>query len=493
MKRRLTACLALWAVFAIGPGVSSSLSAPEEEKAPSPHANNGKENGAPKEKLITLDFNNVDLPVFIKFVSELTGKNFVIDEKIRGKVTIFSPVKVPADRIYEIFLSVLEMKGFAVVQSGPTHQILPVAEVPPDRVIHVYTLENTQAEEMAKIVLGLVTRTTGAPARRTSRPSGELTGTVQILSDKATNSLVITATEEDFVIIKEVIRKLDMKRRQVYVEAVVLEMAADKFRELGTDLGSVFGYTTNDGSVAAIGGFNQNPNDLIALARVPGVQVGTVNIRALLKALQSNSDVNILSTPQILTSDNQKAEIVVAQNVPFPGAQSQSVGGNVQTTIERKDVGIILRLTPQILENNLVKLEVYQEISSVIDTAQSVGTVVLGPTTNKRSANTTVIVHHSQTVVIGGLIRDNVVIAQRKIPLLGDIPLLGWLFRFHSRRVEKTNLMIFLTPHLVKESQDLDEIRGKKVDRASAFMEENRLEGKQTRHEFFDEMINLPQ
>jgi general secretion pathway protein D len=493
MKRRLAACpravlsgicLALWTIVAIGIEAPSPLRAQEPEKVQAP--------AAPKEKLITLDFNNVDLPVFVKFVSELTGRNFIIDERVKGKVTIFSPSKVPVDRVYDIFLSVLELKGFSVVQSGPVYQIIPFAEVPPDRSVHVYTLENTQAEEVAKVLLGLVARTAG-PARRTSRPTGELTGTVQILSDKTTNSLIITATDEDYEVLKAVIQKLDMKRRQVYVEAVVLEMAADKFRELGTDLGAVFGYLSDNGDVAAIGGFNQNPNDLIELARVPGVDVGTVNIRALLRALQSNTDVNILSTPQILTSDNQKAEIVVAQNVPFPGAQSQTVGGNVQTTIERRDVGIILRLTPQVLENELVKLDVYQEISSVVDTAQTVGTIVLGPTTNKRSANTTVIVHDSQTVVIGGLIRDNVVVTQRKIPLLGDIPLLGWLFKFQSRRVEKTNLLIFLTPHLVRESEDLDAIRGRKVERASVFLEENRLEPRREREQFFNELINLPQ
>lgn len=496
MKRRLAACprlvrsgacLVLWIIFVVGISAPPLLRAQEPEKAPAPE----RERPAPNERLITLDFNNVDLPVFVRFVSELTGKNFVIDERVRGKVTIFSPTKVPVDRVYEIFLSVLELKGFSVVQSGPVHQIVPFAEVPPDRSVQVYTLENTQAEEVAKILLGLVARTAG-PARRATRPGGELTGTVQILADKTTNSLIITATDEDYQVLKAVIQKLDMKRRQVYVEAVVLEMAADKFRELGTDLGAVFGYTTANGDVAAIGGFNQNPNDLIELARVPGVEVGTVNIRALLRALQSATDVNILSTPQILTSDNQKAEIVVAQNVPFPGAQSQTVGGNVQTTIERRDVGIILRLTPQVLENNLVRLDVYQEISSVVDTAQTVGTIVLGPTTNKRSANTTVIVHDAQTVVIGGLIRDNVVVTQRKIPLLGDIPILGWFFKFQSRRLEKTNLLIFLTPHLVRESEDLDAIRGRKVGGARTFLDQNRLERREHREEFFNEMINLP-
>ncbi|MDC4222908.1 MAG: hypothetical protein MPW15_01335 [Candidatus Manganitrophus sp.] len=138
------------------------VQAPEKER-PAP---------APKEKLITLDFNNVDLPVFVKFVSELTGRNFVIDERVKGKVTIFSPSKVAVDHVYDLFLSVLELKGFSVVQSGPVYQIVPVAEVPPDRSVHVYTLENTQAEEVAKVLLGLVARTAGPARRGTSRPTG---------------------------------------------------------------------------------------------------------------------------------------------------------------------------------------------------------------------------------------------------------------------------------------------------------------------------------
>ncbi|HIE64574.1 MAG: secretin N-terminal domain-containing protein [Nitrospira sp.] len=456
-----------------------------------------------QEEKITLDFNNVNLPVLVQFISELTGKNFVIDERVRGKVTIFSPKKIPISRVYDIFVSVLELKGLAVVAHGDIYQIRPMVEVPPIRSVHVYTLENTNAEEIAKVLRGLVSKpaTRGGRARRASRGVGasgrvigELSGPTQVLADKATNSLIITVTDQDYEILKTVIRKLDKKRSQIFVEAVVLEMRADKFRELGTDLGTVFGYTSRGRDVAAIGGFNQDPSDLLSIASIPGVvELGKVNIRAVLKALQSADDVNILSTPQILTSDGMKAEIVVAENIPFPGAQSQTVGGNVQTTIERKDVGVILRITPKVLENDLVRLDVYQEISSVTETSQSVANIVLGPTTNKRSANTTVVVRDGQTVVIGGLIRDNVVITERKIPLLGDLPLLGWLFKVQSKRFEKTNLMIFLTPHIVKEQSDLDDIRLEKTTQAGIFMEDNRLPRRESRELVFEKMVNLPQ
>jgi len=445
------------------------------------------------EKEITLDFKEVDLPIFVKFISELTGQNFILDDRVKGKVTIFSPEKIPVRRAYDIFVAILDLKGFAISPHGEIQQIVPVSDIPPERTIRVYTLEHAAAEEIAKVLTGLVPKTAGPP--RKSRPSGELTAAIQILPDKTTNTLIITATDEDYALLQGLIQKLDLKRRQVYVEAVVLEMAADKFRELGTELGAVLGYGSS-ADVATVGGINQNPTDLIGLADLASrlnIAVRPLNVRAFLRALQTTSDVNVLSTPQILTTDNQKAEIVVAQNVPFPGAQSQTVGGNVQTTIERKDVGIILRLTPNVLENNIVKLDVYQEISSVLETATTVGTVSLGPTTNKRSASTTVIVEHAQTVMIGGLIRDNVILTQRKIPLLGDIPYLGWLFRFSTRRVEKTNLLIFLTPHILHDADDLSAIKANRTEEAIRFMEENQIEGQEARQELLQKMINIPE
>jgi general secretion pathway protein D len=199
--------------------------------------------------------------------------------------------------------------------------------------------------------------------------------------------------------------------------------------------------------------------------------VSAFNVRAVLTALQRRDDVNILSTPQILTSDNQKAEIVVGENRPFPTGQSQTSGGNTITTIERRDVGITLRLTPQIMESDLVKLDVFQEISSVSGESQAVGSIPLGVITNKRSATTSVLVEDGQTAVIGGLIRDNVVVGERKIPLLGDIPVLGWLFKFRSKRTEKTNLLIFLTPTIVKGPKEMAELRGAKSDNMSRTME----------------------
>ena len=263
--------------------------------------------------------------------------------------------------------------------------------------------------------------------------------------------------------LKDVIAKLDIRRRQVYVEAVIMEVSQSKLRELGTELGAAGGFQTNNNEVTVFGGFNQAPEDIAAITNLTGIDIGlsTVNIRALLTALQSSSDVNVLSMPQILTLNKQKAKIVVAQNVPFVTGTSQTAGAVTQRQIQRQDVGVTLEITPEILEGNRVKMDIRQEISTLEETPQTV-LIALGPTTNKREATTTVIVASGQTVVIGGLMRDDITKVVRKIPLLGDIPLLGWLFKFQSKRQVKSNLLIFITPYIVTEDEDLDLLRERK-------------------------------
>lgn len=417
---------------------------------------------------ISLDFKDVDLPVLVKFFSELTQKNFMIDEKVKGKVTIFSPSKLSVDDAYRVFLSVLELKGFTAVPSGEVIQILPVTEVPPDRAIEVYPLANANAEDLVKVLNVVVTRPAQAGQARRGTQPGDFEGTVQVLADKPTNALIITATARDLRLVKDVIRKLDTARRQVYVETVIMEASVEGLKQFGNDMTALFGVQTPSQNLTAVGGLNVAPPSLATFATLTTTPIdfsklSAFNVRAVLTALQNRDDVNILSTPQILTSDNQKAEIVVGENRPFPTGQSQTTGGNTITTIERRDVGITLRLTPQILESNLVKLDVFQEISAVAGESQAAGSIPLGVVTNKRSATTSVLVQDGQTAVIGGLIRDNITKGERKIPLLGDIPVLGWVFKFRSERTEKTNLLIFLTPTIVKSPKEMAELREEKI------------------------------
>ena len=322
------------------------------------------------------------------------------------------------------------------------------------------------------------------------RPSFE--SGVLVTPDKATNALVITASPQDYETLKDVISQLDIRRRQVYVEAAIMEISLDKQRELGIEFRSVekldnnrvtsFGGTNFGGMGAATTGVEGFANILgLAVGIIKGTftfrGIEYLNIGALVRALQSETDVNILSTPNILTMDNQKAEIMVGENVPFITGKSQGAGGVTLTTIERKDIGITLRLTPQISSDDHVSLEIYQEISALAEAAGFDPNVV-GPITTKRAASTTVIVKNAQTVAIAGLIRDNKSTIEHKVPLLGDIPLLGWLFKFQTKKAEKTNLMIFLTPHIIKESEDADAILKEKKEKMEEFKKEHGMADK---------------
>jgi len=449
---------------------------------------------------VSLDFNEVELPVFVRFISELTGKNFVLDDAVKkagGKITVFSPTKVTPDQAYSLFVSALEVSRLAVVPKGPVYQIVPMGELPPERGVFVYKLKHANATDLAAVLTNLVARSqtvaqTTPGTRPPIRPLTEFEAPVQVFADKATNSIIISSTKLAYGRLQSVIRDLDTRRKQVFVEAVILEVQVDRLRQIGSDPLQVVG-AGKAGAIQGIGGFNRPPEDLASVAQtISGIAAGsttggaitvlnTVNVRAFLQLLLNLTDTNILSTPQVLAADNQKAKIVVGENRPFPTGQAQGITGGTLVTIERKDVGVTLELTPQVLENDQIRLEIKQEITAIAEAvAQTIGsgtaTVPVGPTTTKRSMETTTIAKDGQTLVVGGLVRDNITISERKVPLLGDIPLLGWLFKFQSRQTEKLNLLVFLTPTLVKDEIDMVELNQRKSSELNTLQRENRVE-----------------
>ena len=449
---------------------------------------------------VALDFNEVDLSVFVRFISELTGKNFVLDDTVKkagGKISVFSPTKVTPDQAYNLFVSALEVSRLAVVPRGPVYQIVPMGELPPERGVFVYKLKHANATDLAAVLTNLVARSQTVSqvtpgVRPPIRPLTEFEAPVQVFADKATNSIIISSTNLAYSRLASVIRDLDSRRKQVFVEAVILEVQVDRLRQIGTDPVQVLG-AGKSGNIQGIGGFNRTPEDISTVAQtILGIAAGassggtipllnTVNIRAFLHLLLNLTDTNVLSTPHVLAADNQKAKIVVGENRPFPTGQAQGITGGTLVTIERKDVGVTLELTPQVLENDLIRLEIKQEITAIAEAvAQTIGTgtssVPVGPTTTKRSMETTTIARDGQTLVVGGLVRDNVTISESKVPFLGDIPLLGWLFRFQSRQQEKLNLLVFLTPTLVRDEVDMVDLNARKAAELNALQRENRIE-----------------
>lgn len=575
-------------------------------------------------KGVVLNFSEVDISTMVKFISDLTGRNFILDDRVKGKISVYSPSKLSNEEAYNVFVSVLELKGFTVVQSGkvakivpsasarqsgftllPEGQALPVNEnyvaqvtkldnisaqealaflqpmiskdghisafgpgnlilmvdsslnlrklqgilqtidtertregleiiylknasaesaattvrqwltgseakpagqpgtaggggtgsvladqrlnallvfgsestksavrelvakldvAPPEASskVNVYYLENTDATEMAKVLDGVV-KGISAPAAAPGQPGAAAApqtspfegGKVTITPDKASNSLVIMASPTDYSNLAQVIKKLDRRSKQVFVQVLIAEVSLNKSRALGMQSGVIGGavlnqYLTVAGMYDPLGTLSDFGKILAAGGKMtPSLSASPVNVTAVLKALDENGLLNVLSTPNILTSDNKEAEINVGENVPFKGASTQSTFGTTES-VERKDIGINLKIKPQISEGDYIRLDINQEISAVKGKGDAIDLI-----TTKRAAKTSIVVKNKETVVIGGLIQDTEEENIQKTPFLGDIPGLGWLFKTKTKTRNKTNLMILLTPHIVKDAADL--------------------------------------
>ncbi len=573
-------------------------------------------------KGIVMNFNDVDISTMVKFISELTDKNFIMDDRVKGKISVFSPAKLSVDEAFNLFTSVLELKGFTIIEAGKVFKIVPISSakqsgtriisgkgrepvnetyvarliplenitsqeavaflqpviskdgyisafgpsnmilvvdsslnidkildilkvidseerrrgaeviflknatadtaakvvnqwvaarasrqpgqqaggevvVPDVRLnallvfgrdnekeeikkiiamvdvvapqasgkVNVYYLEHADATDVAKVLDGVVKGMMAAPGlpAAPAQQSPFEGGKITITPDKATNALVIMASPADYQNLLQVVQKLDRRRRQVFVQAVIAEVSLDKLRDLGVEWGTIGAGAT--GSVSAIGLYDPHSTITTLLSQLASTGISSqsifslgraANFAAILHALDTNGAVNVLSTPNILTSDNKEAEIFVGENVPFLTNTTTTTGGTVQQGVDRKDTGITLRLTPQISEGEYVKLDIYQEISAVKDALNKGAAVDI--TTTKRSAKTSVVVKDKETVVIGGLIQDQDTETVNKIPLLGDIPLLGYFFKTRKTQRTKTNLMIVLTPRIIRGAEEMDEV-----------------------------------
>lgn len=388
--------------------------------------------------------------------------------------------------------------------------------------IHVYALENALAEDMSQVLGGLgisVSAGSGgsrAGGRATPRPqpqssqggTGQSAGIfqdeVKVTPDKATNSLVIVATNKDFLTLRDVIRRLDLPRRQVFIEATVMEVTISKKRNLGLSYhgGAPIDIAGQQTTVlAGLSGGKLNslsPLSALALSGLVGGAIGPQfasnsifgqgatgaagsvlppMFGVLIQALQTNTDSNILQVPNILTTDNEKASITVGRNLPFPSALTsglplgQGAGALSSFTpfqsVQRQDVQLKLEITPHISAGEQVRLEIDHEINDV----ESDNYNGLGPATAKRTLKTVAVVRDQQPVVLGGIMKDRVSESVTKIPILGDIPILGYLFKNKERSVEKQMLLIVLTPYIINDPSELSRVFERKQRERREFIE----------------------
>ena len=618
---------------------------------------------------VTLDFRDIELTDLIQTISELTGKNFLYDETVRGKVTVVSPEGMTLDEAYQLFQTVLGIKGFTIVPTGKVNKIVPVkgakeanlpivtedqkasdqyitrllrlenldaatiAEtvltplVPPTgnvvvyaptntllitdsaanierlvkiiheldqpgtaRVLELISLQHASADEVAKICNDIFAQGTPAVARRgrtdnasvgadfappkviaypranalivmanteqlaavkdvvakmdrdtgggyssvnvyrlenadadtlaktmneilsgiraetrVGQGKGPISSSpVTITADKPTNALIINAKPEDYAAIKGLIEKLDVKRKQVYVEALIMELSMDATQKLGVSLQGA-ATVSDDGLVFGNSNFNnrtlspKNPDDFllgravdgllaggffnpITVTTPDGTEISIPTLSVLINLSKTDGDVNILSAPRLLTSDNEEAEIIVGSNVPIITSRLTDTGsrdGLAQSvSVERKDVALTLRFTPQVTEGDLVRLNIYQEMTDIVPFSPGLAASVgnpndVGPSFTKRVLRNTVLAENGRTVVLGGLIGTNVTENVTKVPWLGDIPFLGWLFKTKSTQEKKTNLLVFINPTIIRGPEDLARVTGRNRMVADRLMNES--------------------
>ncbi len=488
-----------------------------------------------------INFNNVDIKVFLDFMSQQLNKNFIIDNSVRVNITIISPEEIPNSQAEMVFLTVLDVYGYTAIPRGSVTAIVPLAgvkekgleviieknkdnlkklgekyvihlipltycnannlvtlfspfvsktgnlsadertniliiadrasnvvqlakivaaldlESPPGQEnLHIYKLENADSEELAKVLTAVATaRATQqriAPRRQITR--GRTTATARstastkvivpssIVADKSSNSLIITATPEEYITLKKIIEKLDILQSQVFIEALIAEVSEGLITELGIKW--------EDEAM------RQNLFGL-AIGSIKGAVDLPITIGSLINLYGNNSNFRILSTPQIQCVNNQEATINVGQNIPYLKQSRISEEETVINTYDYKDVGVLLKILPQIsTKSKMVKLKITQQLTELV------GDLTERPTTAVRSTETTVVVADRHTIIISGLIRETENKVIHKVPLLGDIPLIGLIFRRESFRKERTNLLIFITPYVISSPQDAEKMKKEK-------------------------------
>ncbi|HEX7596843.1 MAG TPA: type II secretion system secretin GspD [Polyangia bacterium] len=382
---------------------------------------------------------------------------------------------------------------------------------------HVYNCANANCDELAATLSAITgvqvvgslstgvkrrggtTPTPAAPAQNQQGTNALMfEGDVRITFDGPTNSLLVMSSFKDFQALRRVIEKLDAPRKQVFLEALILEVTTDKDRKVGVSYHAGKGQDIGGKQSLLLGGFNadktlgaafdpktllSNMGGLSAALFGPSIDptqtklFGVLNVNipsfgVFLQALQTNNDVNVLSNPHLLIMNNQEGEITVGENLPFPGAMMGSaIGGSAGYTpymsVNRQDVALKLKLLPSVNEHNVIRLDVEQEVSDVTSTNYN----GLGPATSKRSTKTTVVARDQQTVVIGGLMQDRAQDTVSKVPILGDIPVLGFFFRSSERMMKKTNIIVAITPYVISDLADLRRVAEKKMRERREFIE----------------------
>ena len=523
----------------------------------------------------SLNFNDVEISEFLNVMSQVLGKNIILSDKVRGKITINSAQKVPVSEALNVMKSILEIKGFAIIETDNLIKVVPIKEalqknidvimdgdfvnlgkdnavtfileltdgdaheianvlktiktvdteivvykslntlifngnsadikglvkiakildrvpentsndsfIDDNATVHVVNLENADAVNLAE-VLSRIPFSQNAVINnnpiRNDRPQPNQPQVqppkLSIIANKETNSLIINATGNEYREILRIIKQLDVVRPQILIEAMIIEVDASSSWGLGMSwaLGgqagdSLLGGSSIMGSVPNYqlpSGTAISNKTMVVPLEAGTMSIGYLNSKSILSFLLLNasgtdSNIKILSTPYILTIDNQEAEFNVGESIAVPTNSRVDTNSNMYYTVEYQPVGLKLKLTPHITTGDKITLELYVEANSVLGTTTTVGNTIIPPNLAKRDIRTKISIQDGSTIVVGGLMRSTTTDVENKVPLLGDIPLLGWLFKNKTKEDVKTNLLVFITPKVVTDPEKIKKITEEK-------------------------------
>lgn len=437
-----------------------------------------------KKDEFSFNFDDEDVFSVIQTIfGDILKVNYIIDPQVKGRVNLRTVTPVAKESILPLMEIILRLNGIGIVEANNLYRIVHISGISKEPIkpqVFVYPVQNSKAKNVAsllqQILLGMKPSTetqsslpgqTGntQPQASIIQTGGEalVSNVTRIFPDEITNTIIILATSEDYALISEIIKRIDMVPRQVLIEGLIVRIdLSDSLRfglawSLKTDL------NTSDFNLTGVMG--QRPSDLVDASGSPVTLSGTGFtflatdlsgiVRARLEALSSEGKANVIAAPHILVSDNREARIQVGQQVPIPTtiiSQAQT-----STTIQYKDIGIILKVKPQVNESGLVSLEITQEVSSSATSLADIATGV-NPVINKTEASTHLVAQDGETIIIGGLIREDTNKTRSGIPLLSKIPLLGYLFGSTTKAIDKIEIVILLTPHVIRSQTDASNI-----------------------------------
>tara|TARA_B100001939_G_scaffold347331_1_gene368624 strand:- start:18111 stop:19925 length:1815 start_codon:yes stop_codon:yes gene_type:complete len=493
----------------------------------------------------------MEIKDFLENMARVTRKNILVDDSVKGKINIIYYKPIPISRAMDFLRSVLEVRGYAIVEEGNIIKVIPaekaqsvspatdgeiedtatetlskVFKVPPrvnlqeyaqllkslagkgaqvetyrsgnavivtgyapvikrlmditksimpdgldkdgsqgNEGVHIYQVKNLQAESLAQVLVRLDNPAAGQEKGEDGKPAAVTTGKIKAVAHKESNSVIVTANSQEWEEIKNIIDQLDQPRQQILLEVLIVEVRGSNTNDFGIDwrYQGVNSAHTQFNSGYAVEGNLVDPETgrITGNNTLSGFSLGFLErggeLLGIFNANIDNQNFNVLSAPQVLTLDNQEAEINVGQDVPVRTQERTSGGGTSEATVnsfEYRPAGIKLKFTPHINKEGNISLDVFAEVTNIEGGVSSIS----NPTFNKRNVKTYITVDNQQTIVIGGLVSNERLQAIKKIPLLGDIPLLGFLFRRTTMTTQRTNLMVFITPHILDDREAADRI-----------------------------------